>query len=596
MGEVKRREEIDEQFKWKMEDVYAAEDLFEKEKEQAKEKMQRIAKYQGTLCRDFETFRDCMILMRDARWLVERVYFYANQRYHEDLGVGRYQGMAQEAGNLINEYGTKVSFIEPEILAADNAKIEEYLSDASMKEFVPYISDLMRQKEHVLGKSEEEILAAAGKIASTADDIFQIMNNADFKFEDVVNEQGEKFPLTHGRYSMYLESQDRTLRKSAFENVYKLYDAYANTLSTIYASSVKKDQFYASVRKYDSCRAMFLADANIPESVYDNLIEVVHENLPILHRYVELRKRALHLDEVHLYDMYTPMVDEVEFHIPYEEAKKMVVEGLAPMGQEYLEILQEGMENGWIDVYENEGKRSGAYSWSVYGTHPYVLLNYQDNLDSVFTLAHEMGHAMHSYYSNQTQPYMTADYKIFVAEVASTCNESLLIQHLIDKCENQKEKAYLLNHFLEQFRTTLFRQTMFAEFEKKTHELVDTGKPLNKDILCEIYYDLNKQYFGDNVVVDSQIAMEWARIPHFYSAFYVYQYATGFSAAIALSKRILDMGEEAMNDYKKFLSGGSSSYPIELLKAAGVDMSEKKPVEDAIKLFEKLLLEFETYL
>ena len=501
--------------------------------------------------------------------------------------------MAGESTELLTRFYTASSFVEPELLAADEALIRNYLKREDLQKFTQYFNNLFRQKEHILSDEAEEILAAAQKISQSPSDIFQVLNNADLKFPEIKDENGEMVRITHSRFGIFLESRDRSVREAAFKQMYAVYGQFRNTIAAIFLASVKKDNFFAEMRKYDSSRQMYLEDGNIPEQVYDNLIETVQEHLPLLHRYVELRKRVLGLEEVHLYDLYVPLVKEVDFNVPFEKAKEMVLEGLKPMGEEYGALLKKGFGEGWLDVYENEGKRSGAYSWSVYGVHPYVLLNYQPNLNNVFTIAHEMGHALHSYYSNENQTYTNSGYKIFVAEVASTCNESLLIHHLLGHTDSKEEKAYLLNHFLEQFRTTLFRQTMFAEFEKITHEMVDSGKTLNQEMLCEIYFELNRKYFGDKIVIDKEIEMEWARIPHFYTAFYVYQYATGFSAAIALSKRILELGEPAVEDYKKFLKGGCSDYPIELLKTAGVDMGSREPVKAAMKVFEELLEELE---
>ena len=593
MEQLKTRDEIDNQYKWNMTDVYSDESLWKIDKEKAQALFLQLSKHKGRICEDINTFSDSLKLMNEIEQLTEKVYFYANQRFHEDLGCAKYQNMAGESTELITQFYTVSSFIEPELLAADETVIRGYLKREDLRQYTQYFNDLFRQKNHILSNEAEEILAATQKLSQAPSDIFQIFNNADLKFPEIENENGEKVRITHSRYNKFLESKDRKVRENAFKQLYASYGQFSNTIATIYSSSVKKDNFYSVIRKYDSSRQMYLDGNNIPESVYDNLIDTVSENLHLLHRYVELRKRVLGYDEVHLYDLHVPMVDEVNFNVSFEEAKEMVLSGLKSMGEEYLSLLEKGFRESWIDVYENEGKRSGAYSWSIYGTHPYVLLNYQPNLNNVFTLAHEMGHALHSYYSNTNQPYTNADYKIFVAEVASTCNESLLIHHLIKHTDNKLEKAYLLNHFLEQFRGTLFRQTMFAEFEKITHEMVDSGMILNKEILCQKYYELNQKYFGDNIVLDKEIEMEWARIPHFYSPFYVYQYATGFSAAIALSKRIMENGESAVEDYKKFLKSGSSDYPIELLKIAGVDMGNKEPIEAAMRVFEELLNEFE---
>lgn len=590
---MKTRNEIDDKYKWNMKDVYADEDLWSKDIEKAKELFRRLKEFRGIICRDADSFAECMKLMSEIELLTEKVYFYANQKYHEDLGCSRYQNMAGESTELLTRFYTASSFVEPELLAADEALIQNYLKREDLQEFTQYFNNLFRQKEHILSDEAEEILAAAQKISQSPSDIFQVLNNADLKFPEIKDENGEMVRITHSRFGIFLESRDRSVREAAFKQMYAVYGQFRNTIAAIYLASVKKDNFFAEMRKYDSSRQMYLEDGNIPEQVYDNLIETVQEHLPLLHRYVELRKRVLGLEEVHLYDLYVPLVKEVDFNVPFEKAKEMVLEGLKPMGEEYGALLKKGFGEGWLDVYENEGKRSGAYSWSVYGVHPYVLLNYQPNLNNVFTIAHEMGHALHSYYSNENQTYTNSGYKIFVAEVASTCNESLLIHHLLGHTDSKEEKAYLLNHFLEQFRTTLFRQTMFAEFEKITHEMVDSGKTLNQEMLCEIYFELNRKYFGDKIVIDKEIEMEWARIPHFYTAFYVYQYATGFSAAIALSKRILELGEPAVEDYKKFLKGGCSDYPIELLKTAGVDMGSREPVKAAMKVFEELLEELE---
>lgn len=590
---MKTRNDIDDKYKWNMKDVYADEDLWSKDIEKAKELFLRLKEFRGIICRDADSFAECMKLMSEIELLTEKIYFYANQKYHEDLGCSKYQNMAGESTELLTRFYTASSFVEPELLAADETLIRNYLNREDLQEFTQYFNNLFRQKKHILSDEAEEILAAAQKISQSPSDIFQVLNNADLKFPEIKDENGEMVRITHSRFGIFLESRDRSVREAAFKQLYAVYGQFRNTIAAIYLASVKKDNFFAEIRKYDSSRQMYLEDGNIPEQVYDNLIETVQEHLPLLHRYVKLRKRVLGLEEVHLYDLYVPLVKEVDFNVPFEKAKEMVLEGLKPMGEEYGALLKKGFGEGWLDVYENEGKRSGAYSWSVYGVHPYVLLNYQPNLNNVFTIAHEMGHALHSYYSNENQTYTNSGYKIFVAEVASTCNESLLIHHMLGHTDSKEEKAYLLNHFLEQFRTTLFRQTMFAEFEKITHEMVDSGKTLNQEMLCEIYFELNRKYFGDKIVIDKEIEMEWARIPHFYTAFYVYQYATGFSAAIALSRRILELGEPAVEDYKKFLKGGSSDYPIELLKTAGVDMGSREPVKAAMKVFEELLEELE---
>lgn len=591
---IKKRNEISDKFKWRMEDVYENEELWESDVDRAKGLIETLDQYRGKICADRDTFKEVLNLVNRIELLVEKVYFYANQRYHEDLGNSRYQVLADRSTELLTAFYSATSYVEPELLSESEEKIWDYIdSDKELNQYRQFFKDLFRQKRHILSEEIEEVLAKTQKFSGGANEIFGVFNNVDLKFPVIRDETGEEIRLSHANLILYLESRDRSVREEAFHGLYGTYSQFRNTLAAIYINSLKKDNFYAMVRKYNSSIEMFLDDSNIPVNVYESLIETVNKNMGLMHRYVSLRKKLLEVEELHMYDLYTPLVDSYKKNINYDMAKQMVIDGLKPMGEEYLQILKEGMESGWIDVYENEGKRSGAYSWSVYGVHPYVLLNYQPNLNNVFTIAHEMGHAIHSYYSNANQSYTNANYKIFVAEVASTCNESLLINHLIHTSTDKKEKAYLINHFLEQFRGTLFRQTMFAEFEQIVHGMVDKGEALSCETLCEIYYGLNKKYYGDDIVVDQEIEMEWARIPHFYSSFYVYQYATGFSAAIALSKKIMEEGGSAVEDYKKFLKAGCSDYPIEILKLAGVDMSSKEPVELAMKMFEKLLNEFE---
>ena len=453
--------------------------------------------------------------------------------------------------------------------------------------------NLLRQKEHILPKEMEELLSKTMEFSNTADDVFSMFNNADIRFGMVKDENGQEIELTHGRYGKLMESKDREVRKATMEACYRPYEAHENTLAALYQANAKKESFYAKVRKYENAREYSLFSSNIPVSVYDNLIDAVHEALPVFYRYVALRKRLLKVDELHMYDVYAPLVDQDEQKIDFEQAKQMVKEGLQPLGEDYIELLEKGFRERWIDVYENQGKRSGAYSWGSYGVHPYVLLNYNGSLNHVFTLAHEMGHALHSWYSDQNQTYINAGYRLFVAEVASTCNEALLIQDMLKKTEDKKQKAYLINYFLEQFKSTLFRQTMFAEFEKLTHDMVDAGESLNAEVLKSVYRNLNEKYFGPDMVIDSQIEMEWARIPHFYNSFYVYQYATGFSAAMALSSKILKEGDAAVKNYKKFLSGGCSMYPIELLRVAGVDMEKPEPVKEALAVFAEFVKQME---
>lgn len=588
------REEIPAEVKWAIEDLYKNDDEWEADFTRLKEHLPELSAYEGRLGESAQTLLSMQRLCDKMNMLAEKVYVYANQRLHENTDNAVYQNLASRAQSLLVEMSERTSYIEPEIMGLPEGTIEKYLQEnGELRVYGQYFENMIRQKAHVLPGEMEKLLASAGELAESPKDIFSMFNNADIRFPKITGEDDTDVEVTHGRFISLLQSKDQRVRKDAFEALYGVYEKFRNTLAATYRANVKQEVFFARARRYGSDLEAALDGSHIPVSVYDNLIHVVHEHLPLMHRYVKIRKKLLGLDELHMYDLYTPMTENSGEHFSFEDAKKTVLEGLAPMGEEYLSHLKDGFEHGWIDVYENQGKRSGAYSWGAYGTHPYVLLNYQGTLNDVFTLAHEMGHALHSWYSDETQPYIYAGYRIFVAEVASTCNEALLIHHLLKKAKDPKTKAYLINYFLEQFRTTLYRQTMFAEFEKITHGLQEAGEALTAERLCSIYYDLNKAYFGEDICIDRQIEMEWARIPHFYTPFYVYQYATGISAAIALSGKILREGEAAVEQYKKFLKGGSSMYPLELLRLAGVDMEQKKPVEDALQVFSEYLDEME---
>ncbi|MBO5160538.1 MAG: oligoendopeptidase F [Lachnospiraceae bacterium] len=587
-----KREEIPQQYKWKMEDMYESNEAWEADFEKLQKGIEELKQFEETLEKSAENLLKMQETCDELNQLAEKVYVYANQRLHEDTSNAYYQGFSGRAQMLLVQMSEAGSYIEPEILNISEEKLEEILKTEAIAKYETYYRRLLRRKEHVLSKEMEELLAGAAEVAEGPKDIFMMFNNADIKFPVIAGEDGEPVEITHGKYVKLLESQDREVRKAAFMGLYETYGKFKNTLAATYCANVKQAGFFAKARKYESSLNDALDGSAIPVEVYDSLIESVHAHLPALHEYVKVRKEKLGVEELHMYDLYVPMVGEADKKIPYEEAKEVVLNGLAPLGEDYLELLKKGFNEGWIDVYENEGKRSGAYSWGAYGTHPYVLLNYQDNLNNVFTLAHEMGHALHSYHSDKAQDYIYAGYKIFVAEVASTCNEALLIRYLLDNSKDDKEKAYLLNYFLEQFRGTLFRQTMFAEFEKIAHAKSEAGEPLTAEVLCDIYYELNKQYFGEDIVVDKEIALEWARIPHFYTPFYVYQYATGFSAAIAISSKILRGEPGIVEKYKKFLSSGSSLDCIDLLKICDVDMTTKEPVEEALKVFESILEEF----
>ena len=587
-----KRTEISKEYKWKIEDLYAANDIWEEDFIKLQKGIEELKCFEGTLSQSAENLLKMQEKCDELNQLAEKVYVYANQRLHEDTSNAYYQGLSGRAQMLLVQMSETASYIEPEILAIPEEKLEEMMKDEGLRKYETYFRRLLRRKEHILSKEMEELLAGVDEVAEGPKDTFMMFNNADIKFPVIKGEDGEPIEITHGKYVKLLESQNREVRKAAFEGLYESYGKFKNTLAATYRANVKQAGFFAKARKYESSLKAALAGSHIPVEVYDSLIESVHAHLPALHEYVKVRKEKLGVKELHMYDLYVPMVGEADKKIPYEEAKEIVLNGLAPLGEDYLELLKKGFNEGWIDVYENEGKRSGAYSWGAYGTHPYVLLNYQDNLNNVFTLAHEMGHALHSYHSDETQDYIYAGYKIFVAEVASTCNEALLIRYLLDHSKDDKEKAYLLNYFLEQFRSTLFRQTMFAEFEKLAHAKSEAGETLTAEVLCDMYYDLNKKYFGNEIVVDKEIALEWSRIPHFYTPFYVYQYSTGFSAAIAISSKILKGEPGIVEKYKKFLSSGSSLDCIDLLKICDVDMTTKEPVEEALKVFENTLEEF----
>jgi len=587
-----KREEIPQQYKWKMEDLYVTNEAWEADFLKLQKGIEELSKFEGTLGQSAENLLKMHETCDELNQIAEKIYVYANQRLHENTGNAYYQGLSGKAQMLIVQMGEASAYIEPELLNIPEDRLEEMVKTEGLSKYAMFYKRLLRRKEHILSKEMEELLAGVEEVAEGPKDTFMMFNNADIKFPVITGEDGEPVEITHGKYTKLLESQNREVRKAAFEGLYGAYEKFKNTLAATYRANVKQAGFFAKARKYESSLKAALDGSAIPTTVYDSLIESVHAYLPALHKYVKIRKEKMGLEELHMYDLYVPLVGEADKKIPYEEAKEIVLKGLAPLGEDYLELLKKGFNEGWIDVYENEGKRSGAYSWGAYGTHPYVLLNYQDNLNNVFTLAHEMGHALHSYHSDETQDYIYAGYKIFVAEVASICNEALLIRYLLDHSKDDTEKAYLLNYFLEQFRSTLFRQTMFAEFEKIAHAKSEEGEPLTAEMLCDIYYHLNKQYFGDDIVVDEEIALEWARIPHFYTPFYVYQYSTGFSAAIAISSKILRGEPGIVEKYKEFLSGGSSLDCIDLLKICDVDMTTKEPVEEALKVFESTLEEF----
>lgn len=591
MSEMTRKEQKKENC-WAIEDLYATDGDWEKDYSQLAGQMKNFESYKGKLGNSGETLLAAFQEMDLLKCNMEKLYVYANQRYHEDTGNHKYQELSARASRLEMELGHELSFFEPEIMEISVDRLESfYESIPELTKYKRKIQECLRMKPHILSKEMEEILAQTQEMGNAPQNIFSMFQNADLTFGRIVVD-GKKMELTQGNFVRILENKDRNVRKQAFTQVYAKYKEFQNTLAAAYSGNLAKDMFYVKVRKYPSCLDMELSQGNIPREVYTRLIEAVHRKLPAMYDYVEMRKKLLGVDQIHMYDVYVPIVDKVEKEIPFEEAKEIVKEGLAILGEDYVELLEQGFSQRWIDIYENKGKRGGAYSWGAYGTHPYVLLNYQGNLNHVFTLAHEMGHALHSYYSDHAQPYTYAGYFIFVAEVASTCNEALLIHHMLKNAQDDKEKAYLLNYFLDQFKGTVYRQTMFAEFEMLAHEKAEKGEGITAQFLEDIYYELNKKYFGDGMVSDPEIAMEWARIPHFYTPFYVYQYATGFSAAIAISNKIINGEPGIVEAYKKFLSGGSSMDCIDLLKICGVDMTSTEPVENALQVFEERLAEF----
>ena len=596
MEETKKllqRSEVPESDRWAIEDIYASDDLWEQDFEQAKAMGREAAGFAGRLAQGPEQLLGYLTLMEKLHVVIENLGNYAYRKSDEDTRVAAYQAMTARFNSAMVELDAGCSFETPEIMSISDARLEQfYAQEPGLERYRRYLTDLRRLKEHILSPEQEKLLASAGEMSNAPSQVFGMFMNADLKFPDAIDAEGKAHPLSSATYGQYMESTDRVLRRSAFEQIYHTLGQFRNTSAAVMNAQVKQLEFFAKARNYPSALDASLAQTNVPTSVYLNLIEAVHQNLDKMHRYVRLRKKLLGVDELHFYDIYTNLIPSADREIPIEEAKQTVYEAVAPLGEKYREILKSGFENRWIDVRPNEGKRSGAYSAGAY-VHPFVLLNYTGTLDSQFTLAHEMGHAMHSYLSNHTQTPMDADYVIFVAEVASTCNESLLMQHLLGKTTDRKERAYLINHFLEQFKGTLYRQTMFAEFELNIARMAQEGTPLTAETLCAEYRRLNEMYFGPDMYIDDEIAMEWARIPHFYYNYYVFQYATGYSAAIALSQRILSEGESAVKDYLNFLSGGCSKSPVELLKGAGVDMSSPAPVNQALELFGQLLDEME---
>ncbi len=586
---IPQRSEISSEFKWRLEDVYPSDKAFEDALSEAGTYPEKIEAFRGKIAASAEELLAYLRLDDEITEKMRDLLHYANRKSDEDTRVSLYSGYCERTEALLTAINSAAAFAVPEILTISDEKMEQFMREQSgLKLYELSLSRILKRREHILSPAEERIIAMTGEMSNTPSTVFSMLDNADMKFPDAVDSEGKAHRITHGSYIPLMQSEDRKLRRSAFTNLYDTYKSYENTYTAILSGHLKTLAFNANARRYENTLEAALDSTEVPQSVYHSLIEAVHANMDKMYRYVKLRKKLLGVDELHYYDLYAPMVSSVDMKITYEQAKKLTLEAVKPLGEEYVKIMSEGFESGWVDVYENEGKCSGAYSAGA-SVHPYVLLNHTDDLQSAFTVAHEMGHAMHSYFSNKHQPTAYSDYEIFVAEVASTFNESLLMQYLLKTTDNKREEAYLINYFLEQFRTTLYRQTMFAEFELKINEAQARGEAITSDFLCDLYGDLNLLYFGEEIVPDPEIKYEWARIPHFYYNYYVYQYATGFSAAIALSQRVLNGGEKEAADYLGFLRGGSSATPVDLLKGAGVDMTDPGVVNDALKLFGELI-------
>lgn len=584
------RDEIDEQYRWDLSSIFESDEAFLAALEEAKKLPSQFASFQGKISTSAADLLAYLKLDDEAGLALTKLVNYAERKSDEDTRESRYQDYSSQVMTLWVSISSASSWFTSELLGLSEQEMEQFYSQEPGLELYRRCLDVIfSRREHVLSPAEEKLLAAAGDMANQPDNIFSLLNDADLTFPDAHDAEGAAHPVTHGSYIPLMMSADRTLRESAYESLYSSYRQFRNTFAATLGAQNKQLKFFAEARRYNSALEAALSANEVPTQVYTNLIETVHNNMDAMYKYVALRKELLGVDELRFSDLYVPIVDDVELTFTYEEACDIILEALRPMGEDYLALVRRGLSERWIDVYETPGKRSGAYSAGGYGMHPVILLNFQGKLDDVFTLIHEMGHSIHTYLSCANQPVCYSDYVIFVAEVASTCNEALLTRYLLDHAKNERERAYFLNHFLEQFRATLYRQTMFAEFELKVSELTAQGAGITADALCSIYRELNAQYFGDGIALDENIALEWARIPHFYYRFYVYQYATGFAAAIALSQRILDLGEQGREDYLGFLKGGSSKPPIDLLRGAGVDMLSPKPVEDALKLFDKMV-------
>lgn len=587
------RSTIENKFKWTIDEMYPNEESIEKDIQKVKELIEEVKRYKGILADSEENIFKALNISEEASRILQNLYVYTHMKSHEDTRINKNQGNATKTDMLSTELSMATSYMVPEIIAMDSEKLENYLKTERLSHYKKYVDDILRLKPHTLNEREEELLAAVADLSGVPENVYDMLSFADLQFPEIEDENGEKVRVTHSNFSLFLKSKDARVRKDAFEAMYGVYGQYKNTFASTLYGGIKSEIFYAKTRKYESALQGSLFQDNVSVDVYNNLIDAVHENLDTLNDYIDLKKKFLGLDKINMYDLYVPLTESFDMEIPYEKAQKIILEALKPLGEEYLENVKKAFAEGWIDVYGNEGKQGGAYSWGSYDSKSYILMSYKDDLNSLFTLIHEMGHSMHSFYSKNNQPYLYSGYKIFVAEVASTLNELLLINYLLKNAESKEERVYLLNYYLEQFRTTVYRQTMFAEFEKICHGKVEEGEPLTAEDFNNIYYDLNKKYYGESCEVNEEIALEWARIPHFYSNFYVYKYATGFSAASALSKQILEEGESAVSRYKEFLKSGGSEFPLDQLRKAGVDMEKKESVDEALHVFKDLVKQLE---
>lgn len=591
---MKKRNEINQKYKWDLSSLYKSEDNFNNDFDKVFEKVEELKNYKGKITQTSDNLLKTIELSLSIKRIVNNLYAYSKMKSDENTKNSKYQKMFAKIQSLNVNVNEELSFIVPEILREAKDKIKLFINnDENLKLYKKYLEDILRQKDHFLSEDKEKIMAQAGDIMSGPSNTFNMLNNADFTFPKIKDENNEDLQLTHGNFIKTLKKPSRDVRKSAFKAYYSVYEKHQNGLASNLATQIKTDCFNAKVRDYKDSLTEALDQNNIPTKVYNSLIKAVHDNIDAMHKYMRLKKEFLNLDELHLYDIYAPLVKDVEFEFPFDNSKDILLDAFEILGKDYTDTVKSSFNNRWIDVYETKGKRSGAYSFGTYDSNPYILLNYQDNLNSLYTLAHEMGHSMHSYLTRNNQPYVYGNYSIFLAEIASTSNEALLTDHFLNTLDDKKKKIYILNDYLEKFRGTLFRQTMFAEFEKFMHKRVENSEPLTTDILKEKYKELNQLYYGDDVYIDEEIALEWARIPHFYYNYYVYQYATGFAAAINITDRIKNKEENIVEKYIEFLSSGSEKYPIDLLKDLGLDMTSVDVVTKALKRFKYLVDEME---